>query len=94
MSKKRKKSVKKPHMTAAEKKEWDLQERRRAKRMRPAARNLMLIALVFMAGGELLYQNHVVNYNTACLTTIAAAVCTGAALVVQFALVDRLRKKV
>ena len=48
-----------------------------------------MLALVFLAGGELLYRVELINYTTNGIAYIVAAICTLGAVIMQFSGLDR-----
>lgn len=87
MSKKNQKS--RPASSSPRKGSQTLQTNDKTRRMKPAARNLLMLALVFLAGGELLYRVELINYTTNGIAYIVAAICTLGAVIMQFSGLDR-----
>lgn len=87
MSKKKHKA--RPVGASTQKAGQTLQTADKVKRMKPAARSLLMLALVFLAAGELLYRLEIISYAANAVSLIAALILVIGAVLIQFSGLDR-----
>lgn len=61
-----------------------LRDESRTKRLSPAARNMMLLGLIILAGGQMLFNYEMINQVTVNITSVVALILALSALYLQF----------